>query len=77
MANEDRDDVEPSADKLLLIRKNFEAALNSCPLESAPRQRVLCERRNGFVFLQIVSTFKLTDDLPKNNLARQNGNKRS
>lgn len=55
----DRADAGQSSDQLSLIRATFETAITNCPPQTAPRQRVISEKRGNFIYLQVVSTFKI------------------
>ena len=41
------------------IRLMFRAAIANCPESMNARQKYVTEERGGYVFLQIISTFKL------------------
>lgn len=48
------------AGQLVVIRQEFEAVFNRCPEEAMGRQKIIEERRNGHVYVQIITSFKLT-----------------
>lgn len=53
---------ETSEGQLLAAIRQFEKLANDCPASVNARQRVMTRRGNGFVFVQIVTSFKVTVD---------------
>lgn len=41
------------------LRLMFRAVLNNCPAEVNARQKYVAEEKGGYVFLQIISSFKI------------------
>ena len=46
--------------RVLDIVKQFETAVSSCPHDSSPRQTFKTSRKGDSVFVEIVTTFKLS-----------------
>ena len=46
-------------EQLALIKREFEGAFNHCPEEALGRQKIIEERRNGHIYVQVITSFKL------------------
>jgi len=47
-------------ERLLAIKREFEDVFSRCPEDAMGRQKIIEERRNGHVYVQIITSFKLT-----------------
>jgi hypothetical protein len=54
--NGSRDHVE---EQLLEVTRGFEQLITACPPALRPRQRILRQQRGGFLFIEVLTSFKI------------------
>jgi hypothetical protein len=48
--------------QLKQLTEKFQKLLNDCPQEANGRQKIIEERKNGHLFLTILTSFKIDED---------------